>query len=359
MKGLIREIHLYCGLIAGLFIFFVSFSGAVLVFEQDIIAARSVDLKAGSPLPVGHLKELLESTQGQATQLDLPQDSQSPYIFTVKKDPKERRGKKILIDPVTGDILPEPKALREFFFFFFRLHRWLLLPPESGGVIVGISTAAFVILLLSGLYLWWPKSQKHLRQSLGIRFTKNWRRLNYDLHNSLGFYSLLPLLIMALTGLCWSSGAYRSVASSVLGAEIFGGRGGRPAQVNEGINTLSYEALLAIGNAHLPYRGEVALSFPGSARDAVVFRKKKTESFSLNGMESLHIDPYTGKILKRDLLEKKNLGEKIATLVRPIHTGEFLGLTSKLIYFLTCLVATSLPVTGLFIWLLKQKKKTP
>ena len=53
----------------------------------------------------------------------------------------------------------------------------------------------------------------------------------------------------------------------------------------------------------------------------------------------------------------KPLNVQFASLIKPIHTGEIFGNFSKIIYFLACLIATSLPLTGTIIWLNKLKKK--
>lgn len=89
---------------------------------------------------------------------------------------------------------------------------------STGKVIVGISTLLMVVILVSGLVIWWPRSRKVLRNRLQVSCTKGWRRFWYDSHVTLGFYSTLFLLVMALTGLTWSFGWYRSFAYGLFGA---------------------------------------------------------------------------------------------------------------------------------------------
>jgi len=62
-------------------------------------------------------------------------------------------------------------------------------------------------------------------------------------------------------------------------------------------------------------------------------------------------------VLKKELFDDKDLNVQVASLIKPLHTGEIFGILSNFIYFLACLIATSLPVTGTIIWLNKMKKK--
>jgi uncharacterized iron-regulated membrane protein len=61
-------------------------------------------------------------------------------------------------------------------------------------------------------------------------------------------------------------------------------------------------------------------------------------------------------VLHREIFSEKPFNVQIASLIKPIHTGEIFGTFSKIIYFLACLIATSLPITGTLIWLNKMKK---
>src|SRR5690606_32408194 len=95
--------------------------------------------------------------------------------------------------------------------------------------IVGVATIIFILLSISGLVLWFPKKLrwKNLKSGFKIRTDASWKRVNHDLHNTLGFYSLILIIIMCLTGLCWSFEGYRELASNVLGTKVFN-RGGGP-----------------------------------------------------------------------------------------------------------------------------------
>jgi uncharacterized iron-regulated membrane protein len=172
--------------------------------------------------------QLIKKTKGNVSAVVIPSSQEEPYEFNVKKNKKDRRGTKLLMNPYTSAFLePQKTAADDFMFTMFKLHRWLLFDSSIGRPIVGIATILFLILSLTGIVLWFPIKfkWKYLKHGFKIKTSAKWKRINHDLHNTLGFYSCVLILIMGLTGLCWSFEGYRTILSSVLGTKVFGQRG--------------------------------------------------------------------------------------------------------------------------------------
>lgn len=309
------------------------------------------------------LEDLIQSTedqlQGKVVGLTVPENDKYALELRARLSPDQRRPSTHFINPYNEEILEESQAVRSFFFFNFRLHRWLLLPNNIGGPIVGITTIGFTLLLFTGLYLWWPKSKKHFFRSIKVKLSGRWRKINYDLHNSLGFWSLGVLLIMALTGLCWSFEWYKNGASWVMGAEVFGGRRQAPTEINTPTNMdkLPLAAIITTAHEKLPYQGIIRINFPNAPHHTLTVTKTSEEFLSVRGSDKIEFNPYTGEIVKLELFKDKPFNQQIVDMVRPLHTGEFLGGISKFIYFFGSLIATFLPITGFLIWWNKLKKK--
>jgi uncharacterized iron-regulated membrane protein len=104
-----------------------------------------------------------------------------------------------------------------------RLHQFLFMAPAShegtsiGEVIIGITALCSILILVTGIILWWPKSKKMLKNRLTLHFNMGWKRFVYDSHASLGIYAVLFLLLMALTGPTMSFKWYNNAASSIVG----------------------------------------------------------------------------------------------------------------------------------------------
>ena len=106
-----------------------------------------------------------------------------------------------------------------------------------------------------------------------------------------------------------------------------------------------------------PYTGRLRISLPEEPEGSFVVSKHKTGFFALSASDKLQLDQYTGKPLKLERFSDKPLNEQIVASIKPLHTGDIYGAFSKILYFIACLVATSLPVTGTMIWINKLRKK--
>lgn len=84
-------------------------------------------------------------------------------------------------------------------------------------------------------------------------------------------------------------------------------------------------------------------------------RKYNTAGWSPVATDVLVLDLY-GSVLLKEFFSEKPLNVQFASLIKPIHTGEIFGIFSKWIYFIACLIATSLPVTGTLIWWISEKR---
>lgn len=181
MYKIFKKIHLWLALPFGIFISIICFTGGILALEKPI---TNIILK--------HKQEsiALDTSHEHSTKIH---SSQKESVHAVKGR-KQR--------------LP-------FFRKVMHIHRWLLDTPAKRGdktigkTLVGVSTIVFVLTLISGLFIWWPRNAKVLRNRLTIKFNKGWKRLFLDMHISLGFWCMLLLLLMALTGLTWSFKWYR------------------------------------------------------------------------------------------------------------------------------------------------------
>ena len=133
----------------------------------------------------------------------LPTDKKK-NLFISYSDRESNLSRTGYFNPYTGEEVSGQfdRSSEPFFQMLLNLHRNLLL-GSTGKQIVGISVIIFVILLFSGLILWWPKSRRWrtIKASFQVRWRANSFQLNYSLHRVLGVYAFPLLLFIALTGL--------------------------------------------------------------------------------------------------------------------------------------------------------------
>ena len=210
MKKLIKDIHLWLSIPAGLVITIICFTGAMLIFEQEISELIRRDY---------YYVERVESekiTFAEAVAAVEPTLSDDQRITGISVSSNEERAWKVnlssskngavYVDQYSGKVLGSPERM-PFFRTMFRLHRWLMdTRPEDGGIywgklIVGISTLMLVVITISGIVLWIPKSVQMWKNRSRISVTRGWKRFLYDLHVAGGIYAGVIVLAMALTGL--------------------------------------------------------------------------------------------------------------------------------------------------------------
>ncbi len=226
MRNLFRKFHLWLSVPFGLVITITCFTGALLVFEDEITAlckgGMTIVTPKGEPLPLDVIANRVDSTLPADVDVKGIVVSGSPdeaYKANLSKPKKAA----VYVNQYTGEVIGKDERL-PFFQAVFRLHRWLMdSNPGDGAIfwgkmIVGASTLVLVAILLTGLVIWWPRSRKMLKNRLRIVVAKGKNRFWYDLHVAGGFYALLLLLTMALTGLTWSFEWYKDGVYALFGA---------------------------------------------------------------------------------------------------------------------------------------------
>ncbi|MEJ8841295.1 PepSY-associated TM helix domain-containing protein [Lacibacter sp. H375] len=404
IRKLFNDIHLWLGLSSALIVIAVCFSGTVYVFNTELTEKAAPHLYKVQPvtgkerIPVDSLLEKVkQETGGTIASVTIPAELNRTYQFNVKKkeDSTARGGTTYMVNPYTGAIVgnsKEKNGTKEFMGTMFSLHRWLLLDKvkkpiidglenrKLGSMITGWATIIFTLGCITGLIIWFPQKVKHWRQGLKIKWNAGWKRVNHDLHNSLAFYSLIFLLLMGLTGPQWSFEWYRKGLQKTLGTykPVEAGKGGErkegqaKSERKEGEGKkevaadttalatvqLSIADYVKEADKLLAYNGNYVITLPADADAKTMITKTKLGFFAPAAGDRITMDPKNGKVVKLDIFKKKPFNERVAGSIKAIHVGNVYGTFTKILYFLACLIATSLPITGTMIWLNKMKKKT-
>jgi len=243
-----------------------------------------------------------------------------------------------------------------------QLHMNLLLGNAIGTMITGTAVLCFFLLLLSGLILWFPRkfTVKGFKKGLLLKWSIGWKRFFYDLHNVLGFYALLPALLIALTGLVfaftWADNAVQFVANGVKSVEKRVIPKSTPIEGHPAATTDKVVGFLL-------KKHQDADMF------SIRFREKDTDPLDIQVrlaknrthlFEWYYFDKVNAKMLMRYNDRSIIGGEKFRSMNYDLHTGAYAGILSKMLALLICLLCASMPVTGYVMWYNKfsaQKKK--
>jgi uncharacterized iron-regulated membrane protein len=365
MKKLIGKLHFWLGLASGLVVMVVALTGCIWTFERElsdlVYPYRTVAAQPGPMLSPAKLVAIAQPLAGPHPIGNINLDG--PTRAAVLTAHGQQAGEEIRIstylNPYTGAVLHTERG-HTFFDIVLELHVNLML-GEAGRYVVDFATLFFVVLLITGIVLWWPKNRAAARQRTWFRWKPGmkWRRQNYDLHNILGFYASWVVIFIAITGLAWGFEWVDKTlyATATLGAEYQPWP--EPKSVSDSTaptraNLLDVVATQTVQAYGKPYES-LSIYCPESATAAITCYIYPSARVFYNGA-TYHYDQRTGQPLLQEHFEQMNNGQKLRSMYYDIHIGKILGLPGQLLVFFGSLIVASLPVTGTLIWWGRRKK---
>lgn len=367
MSKLNRKIHLWLALPFGIIIMLISFSGAMLAFEKEIklLTMRHLYYVAqphGEALPMDMLMETVAATLPDSvsiTGVTVYADPERTYQVNLSKPHKAA----VYVNQYTGEVAGRYER-PAFFSFMFNLHRWLLdsYKPGSestmwGRVIVGISTIAFALLIITGIIYWWPMARKHFWRSLRISAKPTRSMLWRTLHHAGGVYVGLLILVMALTGLTWSFGWYRTGFMALFGASqpaAEGGRGGRSGHGHGERHHSQFARWQEVYDQLRAARPDAPQITVGDGTASV----NLSDYGNARAADKYEYSRRSGEVTLAQTYADSPRSSKMQGWIYAVHTGAFGGLLTKLLWFAAALFGSTLPVTGYYIWWKKGKKSS-
>lgn len=376
MNKLVRKIslklHLWLGLLSGIVVFIVCITGCLYAFRDEVndlmhpwkfveVENDGIKILPSRALQISNsqIKDLSPSAITYGEEAD---------AIIVDYYKPEKGLTSVFINPYDERVIKIQNQNEEdfdFFRFIIKGHKMLWLPAEIGRPIVGYGTLIFVITLITGIILWYPRrwTMRNVKNNFTIKFNARFSRLNFDLHNVLGIYSAIFLIVLSFTGLMRSFDWFSKTI-------YFLGSGGenlqpyilpkskRQPEISKNIVDKLYLQLLVNEPKAksfyiaLPYNEESCI------RVSVVHERGsyyKTDNlffdqYTLHPLEGA--GPFAGKYKAASTAIDKYFRMNLE-----IHDGRILGIWGKIIAFCASLVGASLPVTGIIIYLRKRKQK--
>ncbi|MDR0392602.1 MAG: PepSY domain-containing protein [Planctomycetaceae bacterium] len=379
-RNILYKIHLWLGIISGVILFIVCLSGTLLVFRLETIMFFEhnkyfVSHPNQSPLNTDELIAKVEKNMNGKVSAIITRNcnNNAAYFMCIEtenntktnhhhNDEEHFRGKPYLIDPYTGETLGTfLSPLNICLSIIARIHRSLFIPAPFGRIIVGSATLIFVIISLSGFCLWLPANLRNKRawkNGLTIRFHKGKNQLISDLHKTLGFYVLIPVLIMTLTGLAWSFKWYSNGIQMIFHDQhfrIFREPSIKSPPQNPDAKRLPYDFFVKKADELIEHKGMRNFYIPEHEDGVIIVLEKRLGTLQLAVWDKIQFDQYTGEVLKIERFKDLPAGSKFVSLFLQLHTGDIIGLPTKIIYLIASLIATTLPITGTIIWLRKLR----
>lgn len=361
-KKKIRFIHKWLGLISGLIVFIVSITGCIFCFHDEIKDITRKEWRLVEPqnkpfiLPsvlLSKAKEILPSYKSAMVSYYGRDRSATVYAYS------DIGSLYLYFDPYTGKHLKIENPETDFFIIVEYIHLYLLLPDYIGKHIIGGATIIFIFLLITGIIQWWPKRKHDIKRSFSVKWSAKWRRVNYDWHNTSGFYISIITVIIAITGLTFT---YEWVGDGVYKTFNFGGDKALETKMPT-IDATKFKAnkMIAIDRAFiqtmkLQPKAEMFYVTTPQQKGDIINTGAYPHTLRYDHQSNYYFHPQDGKLIESQPYDKKTLGLQVVEMNYGIHTGQILDLPGKIIAFAASLIAAALPVTGFVIWYGRRKK---
>ncbi len=370
--------HLFCGVIAGVVILTMSVTGVLLTYEKQMIAwadTRNYQMapSAGATrLPMETLiAKVRESQNAAPIAVTRRAGETEPVAFAFNG------GRTIFANPYTGEVLGNgAPAVRNFFYVVTDWHRWLGTEGAgraTGRLITGVCNFAFLFIVASGLYLWFPRvwTWPQFKNILWFRRGLPSKARDFNWHNVIGFWSFVPLFLIVLSATVISFPWMSNLVYRVVGEQPpaparpappapQAANPAPPANPFDGLNPLWTRA-----EQYSSGWNTLSLRLPTNAEAPLAFTIDHGTGGEPQKRASLTLDRKTGEVAKWEPFSSFTAGRQLRSFLRFAHTGEVAGLLGQTIAGLVSLGGAVLVWTGLALawrrfraWKTRRVKET-
>ncbi|MBK6425425.1 MAG: PepSY domain-containing protein [Blastocatellia bacterium] len=351
--------HLAVGVTGGVIIFLMSVTGVLLTYERQMSDWADTSTYAverrdrTSRLGVEALAARVRETTGHsAARVTLHADPSAPAEIGFDG------AASVYVDPFTGAVLGAGSARTTAFFRFVTdLHRWLAAWGQgrnTGRALTGAANLGFLFIVLSGLYLWWPRTwtPRHVRSVAWFRRGLSGKARDFNWHNVIGLWMWVPLVLVVASGVVISYPWAGNLVYRVVGEEPPAPRGpGGPPPAADAppvvAPTDGLDALWARAEQQTPGWRSISLQLPKSLDAPVSFSIDEGDGGQPQKRASLALDRTTGEVVRWEPFSSFTTGRQLRVFFRFAHTGEYFGVAGQTIAGVASAGAAVLAWTGI------------
>ena len=337
--------HRYCALTLGCLLALCALLGAALTVAKPLDrwwnASLFVQVPAAAPASLEQLRSRLAQEFGPAAGFNFrpprePQDTLWAYV----RGPWEGI---VFFDAGSGEELGRRAEHEGFYNLLFELHSSVLL-GETGQAVLTAAAASYLVLLASGLVLWWPRRWP---PRLAVRWDAGALRAVFDLHGLGGALLGLLVAVSVATGAYMAWPPLRPMVSSLVGEKPVPA----PARLAPLVGPrIALDELVRRAREQFP-EARVGYVQAGSRNDQPVrVRLKLPQDPHPNGLTSVWLHPVTGAVLDARRWDQLDLGHRVISVIYPLHTGALGGTALTVVVGVLGLVLAGLGGSGLWLW---------
>jgi len=357
----IYDLHSWSGILCGLFVYFVSFTGVVALFGDEIKSWENPDYRFEVPATQVPLQPLIDELTSEASKRGTFEDfnfrlptAGEPAIqgrlFGRTAEGGERFELQRIWHPETGEVIPDRGLGLSF--WLIDIHRKLMLPNTIGRTLVGIAGVMLMLSIITGILI----HKKILKELFTWRLDRSIRLRWQDSHKAIGVWGLpfhfmialtgaflgLVVVMVPITGFLAFKGDTAAIVEAVRGPHL------DATGVDAPMSSLDVARRSAEDLAGGP-AAIVLVSHWGdeTARYTFLF----AESDKLIRYSQVVVDGVSGTVVAKRLTEREGLASRVSAAITPLHYATFGGLWVKLLYALLGIGLCIVIATGMMLWL--------
>lgn len=364
--------HFYAGLIFAPFILILAVTGSIYLFKPQIEQAMYYEYY----FVADHGEKLAASKQIEEVLNHYPEATvtryrpgENPNRSAEVKMNRDGESITVFVNPYTGQLIGELPDQDRLMDRIEEFHGELML-GTIGDRIVELAACWSIILIVTGIYLWFPNEKRKLFGAIIPRFSR--KHLIRDLHAVPAFWVSAGMFFLAITGLLWSGfwGTQVQYLATNTGVgyppSVWVGSAPSSAVKTKEIADVPWAAQ----NLDVPeseVQGYVPISIDDIVSIAnergiypsyeVIFPKKPEGVFTLSVFPpkardeaTIHIDQYSGAVLADYRYENYETMGKLMAWGITVHKGLEYGLPNQITGLLICLGIAGIVVSGLMLW---------
>ena len=328
-------------------------SGVLLVFRAELEPRLTPALfvpPSRKHVPLQTLYEAVTQAHPDArvARAEFSPDANFAAVFRLKESGGDRL---VAVDPASGEIVRDAKAVRWPLEWVFTLHQTLFAGP-IGETLVGIDGIALLFIALAGPIAWWP-GRKRLRQGLTVRWAVRpdlrWRML----HRSAGALLAVVILTSAVTGIgmVWKDNL-RSAAQTFLTLAA------KPAPhiaERPGVAHLPIDELVARAQRIYDTPLRQLRFLEGGHVLAVYLEGDRT--WRADGTNQVYLDAYDGRVIGRYVAGELPFASEFFDWLFTVHTGLWAGVATMVLMAAGGLTLLGLSVSGPWLWWSRERQR--
>lgn len=338
-KALWGKVHKWIGLTVAAFLIIQATTGTIILFRDDLNDLLYHEAKSASTAPVS-VDKILETATAYRPDLHvgkiiIPSNPNAAYLVQYHNNSMQLPFM-VAISPHEASIIHSGRLTSFPVEAAFELHYRLLL-SKPGQILNGILALSLVIMLCSGIYLWWPKGS--LKRGFQVKLSAARVRAAFDVHRVFAASASLLLLVVAITGFILAV------------PEVLGRTGKASTASGEKVETpASIDLAIQQAYRQLPNQKLKKISFTRSGHTIKMVFTSASSTPNPRAVDTVRADLFTGRTISITRYEEFSARSKILSWVLSLHSFDIAGWIGKLLAAISAIFLILISSTGIWLW---------